>query len=123
MGATARKGAGHSQKGIFMEASSGRSRVRLIVVDFLATLFVTFCIGVATAIVLAACVVLMTGDAHGAAPEKAPAAGAARAPASPADLILAHYFATRYAGLVTMDRVYAAQTSDEKRRRLTASRR
>ena len=100
-----------------MEASSGRSRTRLIVVDFLATLFVTFCIGVATAIVLAACVMLMTGDARGA-PEKAPSAPA-RAPASAADLILAHYFATKYAGLVAMDRVYAPETgtADEKRPR------
>lgn len=49
-----------------MEASSGRSRVRPIVVDFLATLFVTFCIGVGTAVVLAACVVLMAGEARGA---------------------------------------------------------
>ena len=48
-----------------MEASSGRSRVRPIVVDFLATLFVTFCIGVGTAVVLAACVVLMAGEARG----------------------------------------------------------
>lgn len=107
-----------------MEASSGRSRTRLIVVDFLATLFVTFCIGVATAIVLAACVMLMTGDARGA-PEKAPASAAARAPASAADLILAHYFATKYVGLVAVDRVYApeTETADEKRRRLTAGRR
>lgn len=50
-----------------MEASSGRSRVRPIVIDFLGTLFVTFCIGVTTAVVLAACVVLMAGEAHGAA--------------------------------------------------------
>jgi Ca-activated chloride channel homolog len=49
-----------------MEASSGRSRVRPIVVDFLATLFSTFCIGVTTAVVLAACVMLMAGDARGA---------------------------------------------------------
>lgn len=50
-----------------MEASSGRSRVRPIVIDFLGTLFVTFCIGVTTAVVLAACVVLMAGEARGAA--------------------------------------------------------
>jgi hypothetical protein len=40
--------------------------LRPVVVDFLATLFVTFCIGVGTAVVLAACVVLMAGDARGA---------------------------------------------------------
>ena len=51
-----------------MEASSGRSRVRPIVVDFLGTLFVTFCIGVTTAVVLGACVVLMAGEARGVAP-------------------------------------------------------
>ena len=33
-----------------------------MVVDFLATLFVTFCIGVATALVLAACVMLMASE-------------------------------------------------------------
>ena len=48
-----------------MEVSSGRSRLRPVVVDFLATLFVTFCIGVGTAVVLAACVVLMAGEARG----------------------------------------------------------
>jgi hypothetical protein len=84
-----------------MEASSGRTRTRLIVVDFLATLFVTFCIGVATAIVLGACVVLMAGDAHGAQqPRPAPAVRA-----STADLVLAHYFAARYAGLILVDRL------------------
>jgi len=53
-----------------MEASSSRSRVRPIVVDFLATLFTTFCIGVATALILAACVMLMAGDARGAEPRE-----------------------------------------------------
>ncbi|HET7764577.1 MAG TPA: hypothetical protein VFK92_05755 [Burkholderiales bacterium] len=102
-----------------MEAWS-RSRTRLIVVDFLATLFVTFCIGVATAIVLAACVVLMAGNAHGAAQARAPAS-AARASAD--DLILAHYFAAKYSGLVAVDRVQPGRASDEERRRMTASRR
>jgi Ca-activated chloride channel family protein len=46
--------------------------VRPIVVDFLGTLFITFCIGVTTAVVLAACVVLMAGEARGAAGELAP---------------------------------------------------
>ena len=50
-----------------MEASSGRSGVRPIVVDLLGTLFITFCIGVTTAVVLGACVVLMAGEARGAA--------------------------------------------------------
>jgi hypothetical protein len=82
-----------------MEASSGRSRTRLLVIDFLATLFVTFCIGVATALVLAACVMLMTGDAHGAADARP-----APPPASTSDLVLAHYFAARHAGLIAVDR-------------------
>jgi len=48
-----------------MEAVSGKPK-RPIVVDFLATLFLTFCIGVATSIVLGACVVLMASEARGA---------------------------------------------------------
>jgi hypothetical protein len=103
-----------------MEAWSGRSRTRLIVVDFLATLFVTFCIGVGTAIALGACVVLMAGDAHGAAPAKAPRSAA---PASPGDLILAHDSATKYSGLVVVHRVPSTQPADEERHRVTASRR
>ena len=79
--------------------------MRLMVVDFLATLFVTFCIGVATALVLAACVMLMASEAHGAAPAR-PRPVQAAAPASTADLVLAHYFAARYAGLVAVDRFY-----------------
>ena len=75
-----------------------------MVVDFFATLFVTFCIGVATALVLAACVMLMASEAHGAAPAKPHAAQTAQA--STADLVLAHYFAARYAGLVAVDRFY-----------------
>jgi hypothetical protein len=98
-------GRAKSQKGIRMEASTSRSRTRLIVVDFLATLFITFCIGVATALVLAACVMLMTGDAHGAAPEKPREVRAAdAAQATIADLVLAHHFASRYAGVVVVGR-------------------
>ncbi|MGB5079916.1 MAG: VIT domain-containing protein, partial [Burkholderiales bacterium] len=48
-----------------MEASGDRSRVRPIVVDFLATLFYIFCIGVGTAVALGACVVLLAGEARG----------------------------------------------------------
>lgn len=92
-----------------MEASSGgRSRTRLIVVDFLATLFVTFCIGTATALALGACVVLMAGQAHGAT--KAKPRGAPAAQATTADLVLAHYFAAKYAGLIAVDRFYPAET-------------
>src|SRR5260221_4168683 len=63
---------GHCTRGFEMEASSGRFRVRPIVVDFLGTLLTTFCIGVATALVLAACVMLMAGEARGAPRELAP---------------------------------------------------
>jgi hypothetical protein len=91
-----------------MEATSGRARMRLIVVDFLATLFFTFCIGVATALVLGACVVLMAGEAHGAAAVK-PREAAAREAARPAtaDFLHAHYSAAKYTGLVSIDRVAA----------------
>ena len=93
-----------------MEASSGRFRVRPIVVDFLGTLFATFCIGVATALVLGACVMLMAGEARGAAGEPARAqsvrekerADAARARAI--ELALTHQLVTKYTGLVAIDR-------------------
>jgi len=83
--------------------------MRLIVVDFLATLFVTFCIGIATALVLGACVVLMTGEAHGAVPAKPCGAQFPNElPAAAAELVLAHHLTARYAGLVALDRFYAA---------------
>jgi hypothetical protein len=93
-----------------MEASSGRFRVRPIVVDFLGTLFATFCIGVATALVLGACVMLMAGEARGAAGEPARAqsvrekqrADAARARAI--ELAATHQLVTKYTGLVAIDR-------------------
>jgi len=93
-----------------MEAASGKTKARLIVVDFLATLFVTFCIGVATALVLGACVVLMTGEAHGA-PQERPAP----APATTAELVLAHYTAARHVGLALADRA-APQPDPGKRK-------
>jgi len=93
-----------------MEASSGRFRVRPIVLDFFGTLFTTFCIGVATALVLAACVMLMAGEARGAAGEPARAqaarakerAGEARARAI--ELAATHQLVTKYTGLVAIDR-------------------
>ena len=90
-----------------MEATSGRTRTRPIVVDFLATLFVTFCIGITTALVLAACVMLMTGEAHGAGEPCKPAP----AQSATSELVLAHYLAAKYAGLVAVDRF--AATGDE----------
>jgi len=113
-----------------MEAASGRARVRLIVVDFLATLFVTFCIGVGTALALGACVVLMAGEAHGAAPlrpvekpvEK-PAEDQAAAESRAADFVLAHYFTTKYVGIVAIDRVHAAYAAEPARCKTKAGKR
>src|SRR5260221_4687646 len=101
---------GHCTRGFEMEASSGRFRVRPIVVDFLGTLLTTFCIGVATALVLAACVMLMAGEARGAPGEPARAqavrekerAGAARARAI--ELALTHQLVTQDNGLVALAR-------------------
>ena len=93
-----------------MEASSGRFRARPMVVDFLGTLLTTFCIGVATALVLAACVMLMAGEAHGAPGEPARAQAvrekerAAEARARAIELALTHQLVTKYTGLVAIDR-------------------
>src|SRR5258706_8776657 len=101
---------GHCTKGFEMEASSSRFRVRPIVVDFLGTLLATFCIGVATALVLAACVMLMAGEARGApgAPARAPAAGgngrAAEAPARAIEHGVTHQPLTKHTRLVGTDR-------------------
>jgi len=98
-----------------MEAAS-RSRVRPIVVDFLATLFVTFCIGVAAALVLGACAMLMAGEARGASPgEPAPAKTDAARVGAPAEetrakaieLALTHRLVTKYASLIAIDRTPA----------------
>ena len=83
-----------------------------MVVDFLATLFVTFCIGVGAALALGACVVLMAGEAHGAAPLRVvekPAEGPTDGQTRAADLVLAHYFTTKYVGLVAIDRSHATE--------------
>src|SRR5437667_6609276 len=95
-----------------MEASSGRSKVRLIVVDFLATLFVTFCIGVAAAVLLGTCAMLMAGEARGADPgERAPVkmeavredACGADARAKAIELALTHHIVTKYASLIAIE--------------------
>lgn len=49
-----------------MSASSTQESKRPWIVDFLSTLFLAFCIGIATSVVLGAAVVLMAGDARGA---------------------------------------------------------
>jgi hypothetical protein len=100
-----------------MDASSSRFRVRPIVVDFLGTLLITFCIGVATALVLAACVMLMAGEARGAPGEARGALGepartqavrekerAGEARARAVELAATHQLVTKYSGLVAIDR-------------------
>ena len=82
-----------------MEAASSKSRVRLIVVDFFATLFVTFCIGVAAAVALGACVVFMAGEARGAPDD--------RTLETVTELALTHHLVTKYAGLVAIERAPA----------------
>lgn len=49
-----------------MSASSIKQKERPWIVDFLSTLFLAFCIGIATSLVLGAAVVLMAGEARGA---------------------------------------------------------
>ena len=99
-----------------MEASSSRSRVRPIVVDFLATLFLAFCIGVAAAVVLGVCVMLMAGEARGADPGERPpmkmdavreGAGAGETRAKAIELALTHQLVTKYASLIAIDRTPA----------------
>ena len=107
-----------------MEASNSRSRIRPVVVDFLATLFITFCIGVATAVVLALCVMLMAGEARGAAGGREPmkmdtmcervhtdavheGAPTEKTRARAIEFALTHQLVTKYTGLVAIDRTPA----------------
>lgn len=94
-----------------------------MVVDFLGTLFVTFCIGIATALTLGVCVMLMAGDARGAeygepAPMKSDAAregalsGEMRARAI--ELALTHHLVTKYTSLVAIDRAPAPRPGRAK---------
>jgi hypothetical protein len=105
-----------------MEASSGRSKVRPIVVDFLATLLATFCIGVAAAVVLGACVVLMAGEASGAEPgERSPrktdaareGARTGETRAKAIELALTHHLVTKYASLIAIERTPARPVDPE----------
>jgi hypothetical protein len=97
-----------------MEAVSSKSR-RPIIVEFLATLFVTFCIGIATSIVLCACVILMAGEARGAEFMSLNASVAAcgipeeEFHAKVDQLVTTHRLATRYAGALALDRTPAAE--------------
>jgi hypothetical protein len=98
-----------------MEASSGRFRVRPIVVDFLGTLFATFCIGVASALVLGACAMLMAGEARSAAGEREPMKMDAAREGAPTgetraralELALTHHLVTKYTSLVAIDQAPA----------------
>jgi hypothetical protein len=71
------------------------------IVDLLSTLFVAFCIGVASAVVLGACVVLMAGEARGAVREDA---SAEEMRAKAIELALTHQLVTKSAGLIAIDR-------------------
>jgi len=118
-----------------MEASSGRSRVRPIVVDFLGTLFVTFCIGVATALVLGVCVMLMTGEARGAQPNELTPIKALQAQqgtdvvregmpagevrAKVTELALTHQLVTKYTGLIAINRAPARPATPAPAQRLS----
>jgi len=101
-----------------MEALGGRPRVRPIVVDFLATLFHTFCIGVTVAVTLAACVVLLAGEARGTEIATTKGAGARQGKPLPdahvLELALAHHLATKHTGLVVFERAPAAARRDRQ---------
>jgi hypothetical protein len=88
--------------------TAGHSNKRPIVVDFLVTLFIIFCIGVVTSLTLVGSVLLMAGDARGE--ERRADATRDGAPeeemlARMTDLLLTHHLATRYTGLVAIERV------------------
>ena len=106
-----------------MEASSSRSGIRPIVVDFLATLFLTFCIGVAAAVVLGACAMLMAGEARGAEPGEGPPmkmdavqeeAPAEETRAKAIELALTHQLVTKYASLIAIDRTPARPVDPDR---------
>jgi len=95
-----------------MEASSDRPRVRPMVVDFLATLFYTFCIGVAAAITLGACVVLLAGKAHGSeivTPEAGDTRHETPLPDAPIfELALVHHLVAKHTTLIAVERAPTA---------------
>lgn len=80
---------------------------RPVVVDFLVTLFITFCIGVAASLALVGSVLLIAGDARGeercvdAAREGAPGEELL---ARVSDLAMTHHLATKYTNLVAVER-------------------
>ncbi|HMH19241.1 MAG TPA: hypothetical protein VK572_13965 [Burkholderiales bacterium] len=82
-----------------METAS--TKPQLWIVDLLSTLFVAFCIGVGSAVVLGACVILMAGEARGALHEDA---SAEEMRAKVIELALTHQLVTKSAGLIAIDR-------------------
>mgnify|MGYP001163215625 CR=1 FL=1 len=94
--------------------TAGHRNKRPIVVDFLVTLFITFCIGVVASLTLVGSVLLMAGDARG----EERCAGATR-DGSPGeemlarvtDLLLTHHLATKDTGLATIGRAPARPAS------------
>jgi hypothetical protein len=94
--------------------TAGHSNKRPIVVDFLVTLFITFCIGVVASLTLVGSVLLMAGDAHGE--ERCTDATCDGAPeeemlARVSDLLLTHHLATKDTGLAAIGRVPARPAS------------
>ncbi|HEY6720589.1 MAG TPA: hypothetical protein VI363_03035 [Burkholderiales bacterium] len=82
-----------------MESAS--TKPQFWIVDLLWTLLVAFCIGVGSAIVLGACVVLMAGEVRGAVREDA---SAEEMRAKVIELALTHQRVTKYTGLIAIDR-------------------
>jgi hypothetical protein len=60
------QGASSPERDLQMSASSTQERERPWIVDFLSMLFLAFCIGIATSVVLGVAVVLMASEARGA---------------------------------------------------------
>lgn len=90
--------------------TAGRGNKRPIVVDFLVTLFITFCIGVVASLTLVGSVLLMAGDARGedrCADATREAAPGEEMLARVTDLLLAHHLATKNTGLAAIGRVPA----------------
>jgi hypothetical protein len=98
-----------------METAGHRNK-RPIVVDFLVTLFITFCIGVVASLTLVGSVLLMAGDARGE--ERCIDATRGGAPeeemlARVTDLLLTHHLATKYTGLVAIERAPARAARED----------
>ena len=90
--------------------TAGHSNKRPIVIDFLVTLFITFCIGVVASLTLVGSVLLMAGDARGeerCADATRDGTAGEEMLARVADLLLTHHLATKDTGLATIGRAPA----------------